>query len=228
MKAFLKSIRLWNVLKTTFLFFRTLHYNLLYSVKKPGFFYTKDYFIQYHYCTNDPHERIIKDAQAEYIVRAIHPVKVLVAGCAAGELVRALRLKNVQAWGFDISSAAKDVAYPEVVDYLRVGSMTDIPFDRMDQFDALVAIDVFEHIPLRDVNRMVEEINRLAPKFLLTIIAHESLFIGHITLMPLSWWEGKFRRHYRRINNISVDIKGIPEVYGVNDPFNPIRIWERL
>ena len=66
MKTFLKSIGLWSVAKRTFLFFRTLFYNLIYSAKNPELFYTKDYFIQNHYCTDDPQDKIIKDAQAEF------------------------------------------------------------------------------------------------------------------------------------------------------------------
>lgn len=226
LKDFLKAKGIWQVLKTSSLFLWTLMRNCIYSLGICRTSYAKDYFIKSHYSTDDSREKVIKDAQAEFIIRAIGPKKILVAGCAAGELVRALRKKGAEAWGFDISKDMKEIAYPEVKDYLKIGSFTGIPFGAEDHFSALIIIDVLEHIPLLDIGKVIEETGRLASEYLFTIIAHESIFPGHITLLPLSWWRNRFKKYYHLVD-MNVDTSGIPRVYGLDDPFNPIRIWKR-
>ena len=227
--ALLKYFGIWSGLKRACLDLRTWCYSFKYSDEKSmEKIYTKEYFNQNNYSKETPLEKTIKEAQSEYILRAVAPKKVLVAGCAAGELVRALRQKGMEAFGFDISPDLAAIAYPDVAQFLRPGSMNNIPFGPGDGFDVLVAFDVFEHVPYRLIEKMVLEINRLAPKYLVTIIAHDSYYeVGHITLKSLKWWEKMFKVNYR-IKNTKVDLKGIPEVYSVKEPELLIKIWERV
>ena len=159
--------------------------------------YRGDYHDARGYTTSPEHERHIKDAQAEFIVRNTGAKKVLVAGCSAGELLVSLERAGVEAWGFDIAADLQSFCLESVRQRVRVGRMTRIPFDRADGFDAIVAIDVFEHVPRRSVPTMVDELTRLGAPALVTLINHVSLNDpGHVTLMPLLWWRVQLRRAY--------------------------------
>jgi cyclopropane fatty-acyl-phospholipid synthase-like methyltransferase len=225
-KVFLEAIGLWKPLRRMYLSSKAWLYSLSVRGKEEDL-YTEEYFLQYNYSSDNPKERLIKETQSEYIMRAINPKKVVVAGCAAGELVRELRQKSVEAWGFDISRNLKEIAYPEVVNYLRRGSLCDIPFQPEDGFNALIAFDVFEHIPKRKIDTMVKEIKRLSPEYLVTIIAHDYVEVGHVTLKPLKWWQKKFKEYYR-LKDIEVDLNGLPKVHGIDGLDNAIRIWQRV
>lgn len=225
-KKVLRALGLWPALKNICLVLRSYGCNLLHSQKTLSRLYSKDYFARCHYSTDHPQEGMIKDSQAEFIIRAVKPKKVLVAGCAAGELIRSLRAKGVECWGFDFAPDLGSVAYPDVAHYLRPGSLTAIPFECADGFDVFVAFDVFEHVLLKDIDRMIAEIDRLAPVYLVTIIAHGFIDIGHVTLMPLVWWQRKFAKHYA-LFPVRVDTEGIAKVYGIDDADSPIRIWRR-
>lgn len=187
--------------------------------------YDDSYFQEYHYSINDPGEEVIKEAQAELIQRAIGPVRLLDCGCAAGELVRAFRRRGVDAWGFDFSPSLDEIVYAEVRPFVRYGTLTDIPFGPEDRFDALLMIDVLEHLPARSVPRAVAEFARLRVPWLVTLISHDDLLPGHVTLRPLEWWERKLRPRFRLVS-MTPDRSGIPAVHGLNgDPAHVLRFW---
>lgn len=181
------------------------------------------------YAKDDAEQARIKQAHAEVIVRNARAQKVLEAGCSNGELVRALRARGTEAWGFDISASVYDIAYPDARPYVRQGSILDIPFGAADGFDTLVAIDVFEHIPRRLVPKLVSELVRMRVRTLVTLINHISVNDpGHVSLFPMFWWERKLAPHFRLRPASSTDHAGIGPVYGIDpsDPVHVIRFWD--
>ncbi len=125
--------------------------------------------------------------------------KVLDAGCSAGEVVRQLRARGVDAHGFDLCPDLARIAYPEVAAVLRQGRVDAIPFGPDDRFDTLLALDVFEHVPERVVPAMVREFVRLGVR---RVVAHVAMvefqYPGHLTLRPLSWWDRQLAPHFVR------------------------------
>src|SRR5207302_4412866 len=106
-----------------------------------------------------------------------------------GELVRQCRALGIDAYGFDVIPTIHEITFPEVRDYVRQGSLTAIPYNASDAFDTLIAIDVLEHIPERDLGKVIEEWCRLGIiKLVLLINLNQFWFPGHVTMRPLSWW----------------------------------------
>jgi hypothetical protein len=136
---------------------------------------------------------------AEAVLRALPDIKkVLVAGVAQGGQVISFREQGIESWGFDLCCDNLNLsAWPDALPYLRYGHMASIPFDAEDRFDTLVAIDVFQFVPLGMIPQMIEEIKRLKVKYIVAIISQDEDWIeGHITMKPHKWWIRQFSKYY--------------------------------
>ncbi len=168
--------------------------------------YSQPYHTKNNYTGSTDNENMLKGRLAELVIQLAKPRRVLVAGCSAGECIRQLRARGVEAWGFDLCPDLQGMAYDEVKPYLRVGSITDIPFGAEDGFDTLTALDLFEHVPEDRVPIMVEQIDRLGVQNVAALIAMgEFQYEGHITLRPLHWWDAQMAPHFRRERFDSID-----------------------
>lgn len=165
-------------------------------------------------------EQDIKSVQAKIIQNLANPQKILIAGCSNGELVRQCQAIGVQAWGFDVISNIKTIAFAEVRDRLRFGSITKVPYDASDAFDTFVAIDVLEHIPERDLDVMIAEWVRLKIKKLVLLInLNECEFPGHITLRPMDWWLQRFSSQFRHVKTVK-NFPELPNLYSNDGLYN--------
>lgn len=190
--------------------------------------YDESYHERNNYTAGDPQEIAIKQVQAQIIHGLASPSNVVVAGCSNGELVRRLRERGIAASGFDVIPNVQAIAFEEVQPYLRFGSLTSIPFDRTDKLDTLVAIDVLEHIPERDIPRMVEEWCRLGvSKLVLLINLNQFWFPGHVTLRPLSWWEQQFKDDFT-LMSVAGRFPHLPTIYSNSGLYNQQwTLWRR-
>lgn len=168
--------------------------------------YDRDYHERSGYLQANDHELAVKKFQADMIVKLASPCKTLVSGCSSGELVRQLRNKNVDAWGFDIMPDLNLFVVPDIKDFVRSGSMSQIPFDAADGFETLIALDVLEHIPENQVSIMLQEWLRLDLKQIVTLINFNQFsFEGHVTLRPPHWWKQQFQDHFKMVNAFRLD-----------------------
>ncbi len=191
--------------------------------------YDESYHEDNNYTHGDPKEIEIKRVQAALIKEMAQPGKCVIAGCSNGELVRQCRDQGIDAHGFDVIPNLADIAFPEVRDYLRVGSLTHIPFDESDGFDTLIAIDVLEHIPERDIPAMVEEWTRMGfQKLVLLINLNQFWYPGHITLRPISWWGEQWKTRFRLSQTLR-KAEHLPQVYSNSGHYNQQwTLWERV
>ena len=191
--------------------------------------YDEDYHDDKGYITGDPKEIEIKEIQAQIIREIADPRKSLVAGCSNGEIVRQCRQGGLDVYGFDVIQNLHEVAFPEVRDYLRVGSLTEIPFDRDDAFDTLIAVDVLEHIPERELPHMIEEWIRLDVRQLVLLInLNQFWYPGHITLRPLDWWADQWKEQYRLVRTVR-RLESLPLVYSNSGLYNQQwTVWARV
>ncbi len=191
--------------------------------------YDAAYHESNQYTQGDPREVAIKWVQARIIADTANPRKCVIAGCSNGELVRQCRSLGIDASGFDVIPNISEIAFPEVREYLRHGSLTAIPFTDDDKFDTLVAIDVLEHIPERDVARMVEEWVRLGVRRLVLLInLNQFWYPGHITLRPLEWWAGQWKPHFK-LRETFRHFPNLPTIYSNAGQYNQQwTLWERL
>ncbi|MCR9246836.1 MAG: class I SAM-dependent methyltransferase [bacterium] len=161
--------------------------------------YAGAYHADQNYSTNFEFETRYKRRIVDALIDIVRPTKILDAGCSAGEVVRQLRARGVDAHGFDLCADLDAIAYPEVRGYLRQGNVTAIPYGPEDGFDTLLALDVFEHIPESRLPAMIDDFARLGVRRVVALIALcEFQYLGHITLRPLHWWDQVFGSRYRR------------------------------
>lgn len=191
--------------------------------------YDEDYHSSNRYTQGDPVEIEIKTVQAEIVKNLAAPKKCLIAGSSNGELVRRCRAIGIDAYGFDLIPNVKEIAFPEVRDYLRFGSLTSIPYAAADAFDTLVAVDVLEHIPERDIPAMVDQWLALdIRKLVLLINLNQFWYPGHITLRPLWWWGERWGQHFRNLV-VKSRFPQLPAVYSNARLYNQQwTYWERL
>ena len=145
-------------------------------------------------------------------------------------MIRALRNIGIEAYGFDISPDLDEIIADDVRPYIKKGSILNIPFSSSDNFDAFIAVDVFEHIPMGQIKRMVEEIAGINAKYMIAVINHfDFQFAGHITMKPLPWWQKKFSDYYKIDKNIDFFKKNIPPLYSLdNNPEHKFTFWKKL
>lgn len=125
---------------------------------------------------------------------------VLDYGCAKGFLVKAFRLLNVEAYGYDISRYAIENADPAVRSF--VFSETRV---LKDQFRVIVSKDVLEHVPRTDIVHVAENLfNRLSYRGTLIVtvplgennqyrIREYELDKTHELREDEEWWINTFR-----------------------------------
>jgi len=190
--------------------------------------YDENYHEANKYIQGDPLEISIKKVQAKIIEELAGKGKCVIAGCSNGELVRQCRAIQIDAWGFDVIPNIQTIAFPEVRECLRTGSLTEIPYNKQDGFETLIAIDVLEHIPERDVPRMVDQWMALGVrKLILLINLNQFWFPGHITLRPLGWWEKQWQSRFRLVS-ASSRFASQPMVYSNGGHYNQQwTLWER-
>lgn len=119
-----------------------------------------------------------------------NPKKVLDIGCGLGALVRRLRELNIEAYGIDNAKVLKEKFWPE--SYFEYADARAIPYPDA-VFDVVFSSDFFEHIPIRDLDKVVSEMRRLG-NVLIAEIAFETELTErqanyHVTNKPRDWWE---------------------------------------
>jgi SAM-dependent methyltransferase len=129
------------------------------------------------------------DNIAERIIRDINPRTVLDAGCAMGFLVEALRKRGVEAYGVDISEYAIQNVHPDIRPYCWVGSIAE-PFPQ--HYDLIVTIEVLEHIPKLEAERVVANLCNHADDVLFSSGDEDLREVTHINVQPAEYWASLF------------------------------------
>jgi 2-polyprenyl-3-methyl-5-hydroxy-6-metoxy-1,4-benzoquinol methylase len=128
---------------------------------------------------------------ADHIVSDINPRTVLDAGCAMGFLVEALRDREVEAFGIDISDYAISQVRSDIKPYCRQGSVTQPLSDR---YDLIVSIEVLEHLPTEDAIVAVSSLCAATNDFLFSSTPTDYQEITHLNVQPPEWWAELFGR----------------------------------
>ncbi len=142
---------------------------------------------------------------------------ILDFGCALGYVVKAFRLLNRQAWGFDISEYAISHVDSEVKPYcFTLKNPVEIP----ERFDFCIAKDVLEHI---DYNSIVSVLRYIDAKNLFSIIPlgengkydapKNNLDKSHIICEGLQWWIDTFLKAGWELIHMGYRIDGIKDDY---------------
>jgi Methyltransferase domain len=155
--------------------------------------YGADYYR--HYC-GIPYERSEHWLNffanvADGIVRNLHPVSVLDAGCAMGFLVEALHARGVDARGLDISEYAISQVHESVRDRCSVASLAE-PIER--RYDLIVSIEVLEHIPPAEIDRVIANLCRSTDRLLLSTTPEDFGEATHLNVQAPDAWSAALAR----------------------------------
>jgi GT2 family glycosyltransferase len=129
---------------------------------------------------------------AEKIVNEVQPQSVMDVGCAMGFLVEALRERNVEAFGIDISEFAIGEIGPEIKPFCWVASVLD-PFPR--DYDLMVCIEVLEHLKPEEADRAVSNLCKYSTQVLFSSTPSDFKEATHFNVQPPHYWSEHFARH---------------------------------
>jgi SAM-dependent methyltransferase len=134
---------------------------------------------------------------ADRIVAIAAPTRTLDVGCAKGLLVQALREKDVDAHGFDISQHAVDAAHDDVRPFLWVASATE-PIE--GRYDLVTMIEMIEHVASSDAQRAIDQVVSVTDRVLFSSSPGDHDEPTHINTKPTATWAAWFaeRGFYRR------------------------------
>jgi len=187
------------------------------------------------------------------------PQKMLDVGCGRGPFVLAARQLGIEAYGFDFSPWAVGEGRVEGCkpEWLRLHDATK-PWPYRDrEFDLVVALDFYEHIYVDDLDFVIDEMYRVACKWVFLQIAvagtgglqgrSENGYIlrkgepvpvelegcavaGHVTVMPEEWWYERLDREewIPRRDMVQWFISLVPKEVLANWLKNAIIVMERI
>ena len=128
---------------------------------------------------------------ADHIVRDIAPKSSLDLGCAMGFLVEALVDRGVDAYGIDISEYAIEKVRADIRPRCRVGSALESLGRR---FDLISCIELIEHMPSSDAERVVENICAHTDDVIFASTPIDYREETHVNVNPPEHWAELFAR----------------------------------
>ncbi len=126
------------------------------------------------------------------------------AGCAKGFLVRALRERGADAWGFDHSSWALDHAEASIRKHLALARAESVTYER--QFDLTLAFSLCESLTEEQAHEFLKRARGWTRQAIVACIPsfeneeEGRLFrkndrdYSHITMRSRAWWHAEFLR----------------------------------
>ena len=134
--------------------------------------------------------------------------KLLDFGCAKGYLVKALRILDVDAYGVDVSEYAVGHADGDVRDFCwQISGCDDPGLFRDQQYDWLMAKDVFEHLTESELSTLLKRARPAVRKMFVAvplaaddecgkyIIPEYDRDITHVIRKSFGWWRKIFEAH---------------------------------
>ncbi len=126
------------------------------------------------------------------------------AGCAKGFLVRTLRERGKDAWGFDHSPWAIEHAEEAARPFLQLAGVDDAQFGR--EFDVTVAFSLLENLTEEQTLEFLERARSWTRQALIVVVLlcedeakrtrllEDDRDLAHATLQSRAWWHERFLR----------------------------------
>jgi O-antigen biosynthesis protein len=132
------------------------------------------------------------DGVASNIVASLRPTSALDVGCGIGLLVEALRERDVDAKGIDISAWAIEQIPKNLRRFCSVASATD---EIDGRFDLITCTEVLEHLPPSLADVAVSNLCRHAETIFFASTPDDFDEPTHLNVEPRSYWVRLFLRH---------------------------------
>lgn len=151
---------------------------------------------------------------------------ILDYGCARGYLVKALKALGFNAKGVDVSEWAINNSEPSVRKELKaIKSTLEIPNaqDSKKKFDWLVSLDVFEHIPAKELKGVLRDLHSRAKKVFAVIPLAKTGLNGcfvtedhhedpsHVTILDKYHWIKLFKKAGWNLEKYTEEIPNLKE-----------------
>lgn len=128
---------------------------------------------------------------ADSIVKKLQPTSALDAGCAMGFLVEALRDREVEAYGVDVSEYAISQVHPSVRQHCWAASLTE-PLPR--SYDLITCVEVIEHIDPADAEKVIANLCNATDRLLLSSSPFDYAEPTHVNVQPPEVWSSMLAR----------------------------------
>jgi len=132
------------------------------------------------------------DVMAASIVEQLHPRFVVDVGCGSGALLAALASRGVRTLGLEGSPAGVACARRRNID-VRLADLTQ-PFT-VEPCDAVISLEVAEHLPETAADRFVASLASAAPHIVFSAATPGQGGHDHINEQPHGYWLEKFSVH---------------------------------
>ena len=140
---------------------------------------------------------------------------ILDFGCAKGYMVKALRLLNRQAYGYDQSEYAISEVDKEIQNFCTFDDTV-----LCTDYDYIISKDVFEHLTEEQLNRLLQKLNFKTLFVIVPLGDADGYFApannmdkSHIICKDRNWWNELFLNNNLHIHNFTYNIKGIKDSY---------------
>ncbi len=140
---------------------------------------------------------------ADRIIADFHPKTVLDAGCAYGYLVEALRARDVEAYGIDISSYAISQIAKEIQPYCFQGSLVEpFPEGLPAHFDLITHIEVIEHVREEQAKAVLKNLCEHTDTLLFSSTPDGIDDPTHLNVQLPEYWAARFAQlgFFRQMN----------------------------
>ena len=148
---------------------------------------------------------------------------ILDYGCAKGFLVKALRMLDVQAWGFDTSNYAITNADKDAKNFVST-DLEDIP-----PVDAVFCKDTLEHVDKSNIVSVISSIRLKSRKAFVIVplgdhgryripVYHEDK--THLIAENEAWWHNRFNAALFNVEDFSYHVKGFKDNWSEFDTGN--------
>jgi SAM-dependent methyltransferase len=139
---------------------------------------------------------------------------ILDFGCAKGFLVHALRLLNVEAYGFEVSRYAVSKAPQEVMPFIYT------PDNQLPRVDVIFIKDTLEHINENQIQNVLNELRHLCTRmFVIVPFGDQSRYrireyekdLTHMIRRNEAWWKAKFDCARMEVEKFSYRVRGFKD-----------------
>ena len=183
--------------------------------------------------------------------KLFNPKNALDVGCGRGTFVAYMREQGIEAYGFDFSKWAltDGLFYRCKPEWVKIHDATNPWPYRDNEFDLVLALDFYEHIYEDDLDFVINEMFRVARKWIFLVIAvtkegergyilkkgesvplykERRTWAGHVTVCSEGWWRKRLERSGWRFRDDLVEkfINSIPKITIRNWILNSIIIME--
>lgn len=171
----------------------------------PGDWYDADYFEHGLKSNWDggyawPQFKGVFEESAAYLKEIFPEARTFLdMGCAKGYLVRTLREKGTEAWGFDHSPWALSHADPGAKPFLSQADVLGATYEQ--RFDVLVAMSLLESLTEEQIRAFLPRARAWAKQAIYATIptleaagggVRDDTDLSHITLRERDWWRRRF------------------------------------